>query len=172
MDQLLDLRQVRTFLEVARTRSFTRAAAQLYYAQSSVTSQVQSLEKDLGLPLFNRLGRQVELTAAGRQFLTHAEKLICAAEQARLSIQNDGRIAGPLVVSASESLLTYRMPELLQTFQATYPEVQLMLHADATCASTAVQEEGVDLAVSIDEPIQAPQLLVQNLRKERMLAVV
>ena len=172
MNELLDLRQVRTFLEVARTRSFTRAAAQLFYAQSSVTAQVQSLEKDLGLPLFNRLGRQVELTEAGRQFMTHAERLICTAEQARLSVQKDGRIVGPLVVSAAESLLTYRMPELLQTFQATYPDVQLTLHADATCATTAAGEPGVDLALSIDEPIEAPQLLVHKLRKERMLAVV
>src|SRR5580698_2385596 len=116
MNQLLDLRQVRTFLEVARTRSFTRAAAQLYYAQSSVTAQVQLLEKDLGLPLFNRLGRQVELTSAGRQFLSYAERLICLAEEARLSVQKNGEIAGPLVVSASESLLTYRLPELLRTF--------------------------------------------------------
>jgi DNA-binding transcriptional LysR family regulator len=172
MDQLLDLRQVRTFLEVARTRSFTRAATQLYYAQSSVTAQVQSLEKDLGLPLFNRLGRQVELTSAGRQFLVHAEKLICTAEQARISVQKDGRIVGPLVVSAAESLLTYRMPELLQIFQATYPDVQLTLHADVSCATTAAQEPGVDLAVSIDEPIESHQLLVQKLRKERMLALV
>jgi DNA-binding transcriptional LysR family regulator len=172
MDQLLDLRQVRTFLEVARTRSFTRAAAQLYYAQSSVTAQVQALERDLGVPLFNRLGRQVELTEAGRQFLAHAEKLICTADQARLSVQKDGRIAGPLVVSAAESLLTYRMPELLRVFQATYPDVQLTLHADVTCATTAAQEPGVDLAISIDEPIEAPQLLVQKLRRERMLALV
>ena len=172
MSELLDLRQVRAFLEVARTRSFTRAAAELYYAQSSVTAQVQSLERDLGLPLFNRLGRRIELTEAGRQFLSHAEKLVCAAEQARLSIQKDGRIVGPLVVSAAESLLTYRMPELLQTFQATYPDVQLTLHADVSCATTAAQEPGVDLAVSIDEPIEAPQLLVQQLRRERMLAVV
>src|ERR1700755_3417814 len=97
MEQLLDLRQVRTFVEVAHTRSFTRAASQLHYAQSSVTAQVQALESDLGLPLFNRLGRQVELTDAGRQFLTHAEKLICTAEQARLSVQKDDRIVGPLV---------------------------------------------------------------------------
>lgn len=172
MDQLLDLRQVRTFLEVARTCSFTRAATQLHYAQSSVTAQVQSLEKELGLPLFNRLGRQVELTSAGRRFLVHAEKLICTAEQARLSVQNDGKVVGPLVVSAAESLLTYRMPELLRAFQTSYPDVQLTLHADVSCATTAAQEPGVDLAVSIDEPILAPQLLVQKMRKERMLALV
>ncbi len=172
MDNLLDLRQVRTFVEVARTRSFTKAAAQLYYAQSSVTAQVQALEKELGLPLFNRLGRQVELTETGREFLRHAEKLICMAEQARLSVQKNGSIVGPLVVSAAESLLTYRLPELLQVFQATYPDVQLILHTGSFCASTAAMEPGVDLAISIDEPIEAPQLLVQKLRKERMVALV
>lgn len=171
MEQLLDLRQVRTFVEVAHTRSFTRAASQLHYAQSSVTAQVQALESDLGLPLFNRLGRQVELTDAGRQFLAHAEKLICTAEQARLSVQKDDRIVGPLVVSAAESLLTYRMPELLRVFQATYPDVRLTLRADASC-SAAVQEPGVDLAISIDTPIQVPSLLAQSLRKERVLALV
>jgi DNA-binding transcriptional LysR family regulator len=128
------------------------------------------LEKDLRVPLFNRLGRQVELTEAGRQFLSHAEKLICLAEDARLSIQKIGDVAGPLVVSASESLLTYRLPELLRLFQSTYPDVQLMLHTGAS-ASTAPLEPGVDLAITIDEPVQVPQLLVQKIRKERMVAV-
>src|ERR1700743_2802233 len=131
MNTILDLRQIRTFTEVARTRSFTKAAAQLYYAQSSVTAQVHALEQDLGSPLFNRLGRQVELTEAGRRFLSYAEKLICLAEAARMAVQQNGEIAGPLVVSASESLLTYRLPELLRTFQSTYPDVQLMLHTNS-----------------------------------------
>jgi DNA-binding transcriptional LysR family regulator len=170
MAQLLDLRQVRTFVEVARARSFTKAAIQLHYAQSSVTAHVHALEKDLRVPLFNRLGRQVELTEAGRQFLSHAEKLISLAEDALLSIRRIGDVSGPLVVSASESLLTYRLPELLRLFQSTYPEVQLMLHTGAS-ASTAPLEPGVDLAITIDEPVQVPQLLVQRVRKERMVTV-
>src|SRR5260370_4167452 len=170
MGQLLDLRQVRTFAEVARARSFTKAAVQLHYAQSSVTAQVHALETDLGLPLFNRLGRQVELTEAGRQFLAYAEKMICLAEEARLSIQKIGDVAGPLVVSASESLLTYRLPELLQTFQSTYPDVQLMLHTGAS-ASTTPLEPGADLAITIDQPVKVPQRLVQKIRNERIVAV-
>jgi DNA-binding transcriptional LysR family regulator len=170
MAQLLDLRQVRTFVEVARARSFTEAAIQLHYAQSSVTAHVHALEKDLRVPLFNRLGRQVELTEAVRQFLSHAEKLISLAEDALLSIRRIGDVSGPLVVSASESLLTYRLPELLRLFQSTYPEVQLMLHTGAS-ASTAPLEPGVDLAITIDEPVQVPQLLVQRVRKERMVTV-
>ncbi|AXC13026.1 LysR-family transcriptional regulator Bsu YwqM [Acidisarcina polymorpha] len=172
MEGLLDLRQIRTFIEVARTRSFTKAAAQLYYAQSSITAQVQALEKDLGLPLFNRLGRQVELTEMGRQFLGHAEKLICVAEEARLSVQKNGNIVGPLVVSAAESLLTYRLPALLQGFQSAYPDVQLILHTGASCSSIAPLEAGVDLGITIDEPVEVPQLLVQRVRSERMLTVV
>ena len=172
MTPILDLRQIRTFTEVARTRSFTKAAAQLYYAQSSVTAQVQALEQDLGFPLFNRLGRHIELTEAGRRFLNYAEKLICLAEEARLSVQQNGNIAGPLVVSASESLLTYRLPELLRTFQATYPDVQLTLHTNTACSSTAPLEPGIDLAITIDEPVEIPQLLVQRIRRERMVAAV
>jgi DNA-binding transcriptional LysR family regulator len=113
---------------------------------------------------------RVELTEAGRQFLAHAEKLICLAEEARLSIQKIGDVAGPLVVSASESLLTYRLPELLQIFQSTYPDVQLTLRT-GDHASTAPLEPGVDLAITIDEPVAVPQLLVQKIRKERMVAV-
>lgn len=172
MQNTLDLRLVRTFAEVAKTRSFTKAANQLYYAQSSVTAQVQALESDLGVPLFNRMGRQIELTEAGKQFLVYAEKLMNLADEARLSIQKSGEIVGPLVISAAESLLTYRLPTLLRTFQTKYPNVDLMLHPGVTCATETALSPGVDLAITIDELVEIPQLLTQKVRKERMLAVV
>jgi len=66
---MLDLRQVRSFAAVAHEGSFTRAASRLHYAQSSVTAQVHALEEELGVPLFDRIGRTVALTAAGSEFL-------------------------------------------------------------------------------------------------------
>ena len=63
----MELRQLRTFRMVTASGSFTQAAAVLNYAQSNVTAQIQALEKELGRPLFDRLGRQVQLTEAGRQ---------------------------------------------------------------------------------------------------------
>lgn len=169
---MLDLKQVRTFAEVAREKSFTRAANQLHYAQSSVTAQVHSLESELGLPLFNRLGRHVELTAAGTQFLAYANRLLALAEEARTSVQKSGQVVGPLVITASESLLTYRLPDLLRSFQCSYPGVQLTLQTTTQCASVSPLEPGIDIAITIDEPIDVPQLLVKRVRKEPMLALV
>ena len=70
----MEHRQLKTFRTVARTLSFTRAAAELGYVQSNVTAQVKALERDLGVPLFDRLGRTVVLTDAGRTLLRYAER--------------------------------------------------------------------------------------------------
>jgi len=169
---MFDLRQIRTFRAVATARSFTRAAVVLNYAQSSVTAQVRGLEESLGVPLFDRLGRRVELTAAGRQFLNYADKLLELAEEAKLSVHRDGKPAGPLTVSASESLLTYRLPKLLRTFQRRYPAVQLSLRTSPHSSAAHAVESGVDIALTIDEPIESEEAIVRRLRPEPMVAAV
>jgi DNA-binding transcriptional LysR family regulator len=169
---MLDLRQIRTFRTVATERSFTRAAAVLNYAQSSITAQVHGLEEDLGVPLFDRLGRQVELTAAGRQLLSYADKMLELAEEAKQAVHSKGEPAGPLTVSASESLLTYRLPELLRTFQCRYPAVQLSIHSSLVCKLGYTLDAGVDVDLSIDEPVRATNLIVHHLRREPMVAAV
>ncbi len=169
---MLDLRQMKTFRTVAAERSFTRAAALLNYAQSSITAQVHGLEEELGVPLFDRLGRQVELTAAGHQLLSYADKLLELAEEARLAVHSKGEPAGPLTVSASESLLTYRLPKLLRAFQCRYPAVHLSLHASQVCIAGSPLEPGVDVALKIDEPVHAANFIVKRLRKEPMVTAV
>jgi len=170
--KMLDLRQIRTFRTVAAERSFTRAASVLNYAQSSITAQVHGLEEELGVPLFDRLGRQVELTAAGEQLLGYAAKLMELAEEAKLAVHSKGEPAGPLTVSASESLLTYRLPELLRAFQCRYPAVNISLHASLVCTYGTPLDPGVDIALTIDEPVRAPSYIVQRLRTEPMVAAV
>src|SRR4051812_21536603 len=76
----VELRQLETFRAVATALSFTRAAAALGYAQSSVTAQIQALETELGVRLFDRLGRHVALTDAGDRLLQYAERLLSLAE--------------------------------------------------------------------------------------------
>jgi DNA-binding transcriptional LysR family regulator len=171
-DHVLDLRQVRTFLAVAREGSFTRAARVLHYAQSSVTAQVQGLETELGAPLFDRLPRSVELTPVGRSFLPNAERLIKMAEEAYQAAQAHGEPAGPLALSASESVLTYRLPQLLRTFQADYPDVRIALQPAALSEFGPPIHASVDIAISINERIMDPQLIVHVLRREPIRAVV
>ncbi|GAA2092355.1 hypothetical protein GCM10009759_17980 [Kitasatospora saccharophila] len=82
----MHLQQLRAFCEVAAELSFTSAARNLNYAQSSVTAQIQNLEDTVGASLFDRSGRRVALTEAGRRLLPHAERIITAIEEARLDI--------------------------------------------------------------------------------------
>jgi DNA-binding transcriptional LysR family regulator len=169
---MLDLRELKTFRAVAGEKSFTRAANLLHYAQSSVTAQIQSLEAGLGVPLFDRLGRQIELTTAGRQLLIYAEKLLDLAEEARRSVGSDGEPTGTLTVLAPETLLAYRLPELLKQFQSQYPAIHLSLSAVESCDTGGNIEPSVDIAFSLDAPLRAPHLVVQRLRTEPIVLVV
>src|SRR5688500_4041002 len=105
----MDLRQLNTFCTVAHALSFSRAATSLNYVQSSVTAQIQTLEDDLGVQLFDRMGKRVALTDAGKRLLLYAEKILRLAEEARSAVKTDEEPGGTVVVSAPESLCTYRL---------------------------------------------------------------
>jgi len=169
---MLDLRELKTFRAVAGEKSFTRAANLLHYAQSSVTAQIQALEADLGIPLFDRLGRQIELTVAGRQLLVYAERLLDLAAEAQRSVCNDGQPTGTLTVLAPETLLAYRLPELLKRFQSQYPGIHLSLSAVESCSMSDDIEPSVDIAFSLNAPLRAPHLVVQRLRVEPIVLAV
>jgi DNA-binding transcriptional LysR family regulator len=170
---MLDLRELKTFRSVAAEKSFTRAANLLHYAQSSVTAQIHSLEEELGVPLFDRMGRRVELTLAGRQLLTYADKLLDMAEEAKRAVQHDGQPAGTLTVGAPETLLAYRLPVLLKRFQLQYPAIHLALVANESCAigmGGTILAPNVDIAFTLDIPLPADHLTVECLRREHPLA--
>ncbi len=86
----MELRQVETFRAVAEELSFSRAAAKLGYVQSSVSAQVAALEQDLGVPLFDRLGRRIALTEAGVVMLSHSRRLLAVAEETRVAVADAG----------------------------------------------------------------------------------
>src|SRR5436305_2708758 len=110
----MELRQLETFRMVAGQLSFTRAATALGYAQSSVTAQIQALESELGVALFDRLGRHVALTESGQRLLEYAERLLSLAEEARTALADGAEPTGTLTVGAPETALTYRLPRVLQ----------------------------------------------------------
>ncbi len=157
---------------MAAEKNFSRAANVLHYAQSTVTAQIQSLEANLGVPLFDRLGRHTELTVAGRQLLVYAEKLLDLADEAQRSLANDGKPTGTLTVLAPETLLAYRLPELLKKFQSRFPAIHLSLSAVEACDTGGNIEPSVDIAFSLDAPLRAPHLVVERLRTEPIVLVV
>ncbi|GGY69171.1 LysR family transcriptional regulator [Streptomyces omiyaensis] len=130
----MELRLLATFEKVAEVLSFTRAAAELGYAQSSVTSQVRALETSLGTELFERLGGRIRLTEAGGRLLPYARRMAELAEEARAAVAA-GEPAGTVTVGTMESLTTYRLPPLLEYLHHRHPAVRLALRptlGDAT----------------------------------------
>ncbi|MEU3689388.1 LysR family transcriptional regulator [Streptomyces narbonensis] len=131
----MELRLLVTFEKVADVLSFTRAAADLGYAQSSVTGQIRSLETSLGVDLFERLGSRIRLTEAGERLLPYARRMTELAEEARAAVASAGDPSGTIAVGTMESLTSYRLPPLLEYFHHRYPKVRLTLRptlGDAT----------------------------------------
>lgn len=129
----MENKQLITFMVAAETLNFTQTAKMLNFAQSSVTAQIKSLEAELGTPLFERLGKRLILTEAGRKFLLYAEKMIKLNEEAKMAIAQDGELSGTLIIGAQESQCTYRLPSILKEFKSRYPNVKLMFkpaHSD------------------------------------------
>jgi DNA-binding transcriptional LysR family regulator len=180
----VELRQVETFRVVAQELSFSRAAAKLGYVQSSVSAQVSTLERELGVPLFDRLGRKIALTNAGEVMFAYSGKLLALAEQTREAVVDvgagSGEVTGSLTVSAPETLLTYRLPKLLALFHERHPKVRLSVHPSAIgrlvgSARKAIEEGKVDVAFVLDEPLgeraQSADLAVETLVAENVRVV-
>ncbi|WP_426367152.1 LysR substrate-binding domain-containing protein [Streptomyces sp. E-08] len=118
--------QLRTFLAVAQTLSFTRAAERLGLRQSTVSQHVRRLEEEAGRPLFARDTHRVELTEDGEAMLGFARTILQAHERAA-AFFGGTRLRGRLRFGASEDFVTTRLPEILESFRREHPEVDLEL---------------------------------------------
>ena len=177
----VELRQVETFRAVAEELSFSRAAHRLGYVQSSVSAQVAALEQDLGAPLFDRLGRKIALTDAGRVMLRYSSRLLDLTEEAREAVEDagvgSGEVIGTLTVSAPETLLTYRLPRLLALFHERHPKVRLSVRPSAVgrlvgSMRRSVEEGGVNVAFVLDGPVEVSGLSVEPLLEESVSVIV
>ena len=123
----MELRQLQTFVQAAQLQSFSRAALQLGYSQSAVTVQIRMLEKELGTRLFDRMGKQVVLTAQGQKFLEHANTILYEVNRTRLSMHEDEELKNPLHIGTIESLCTAKFPAIVSRFRERYPQVKFQI---------------------------------------------
>lgn len=168
----MDLRQLATFKTAATCLSFTRTAESLNYVQSSVTAQIHALEEDLGVRLFDRLGKRVALTNAGERLVPYAERMLELAREATVVVTGAGQPAGMLTIIAPESLCTYRLPPVLREFRVRYPAVTLHLKPhDTGDLRRAMAEDGVDVAFVLTEMASASGLVAEEILNEPLLLV-
>ena len=150
----MELRQLSHFLAVAEERHFTRAAARVHLTQSSLSSSVRALERELGSDLFVRSTRQVELTEAGRALLPAARRTIAAAEDGRDAVAAiRGLVRGHLAIGAIQALGRMNLPALVARFHRRHPAVTLRIHHVGAAELVRHTADGeIDLAV-VDLPL-------------------
>lgn len=168
----MELRDLRTFAAVARLLSFHRAAAELNAAQSTVSARIAALETELGVRLFERLGRRVALTEAGERLVQYAAKLIDVEDEARAWVTGESRLRGLLTVRVPESLCAYRLPPVIAAFRRRHPEVALHLTACTLNGLEKDLRQGItDLAFVMADSVRGGDLNVEALGMEPLVLV-
>ena len=152
--QPLDSRQLRAFVTLAKTASFTRCGQELFLSQSAVSHSLKGLENDIGCRLFDRLGKRMHLTPAGEHLLHYAEKILHEMASARESITRLGKWGkGRLRLAASSTVCRYILPNVLRDFRKEFPDWLVSLElADAPQAVELLRERAIDLAFTLAPP--------------------
>ena len=168
----MEIRQLRTFQAVAQMLSFNRAAERLHYAQSSISAQIQALEEELDVKLFDRLGRSILLTEAGERLLQYAGKILDLADETRAEVVRSKEPEGSLTIRVPESFCVHRLPPVVKQFKSRFPKVRLSF---ITCAVEDLQKDlrkGLtDLAFLLTESMQAADLEAEALSFEHIVLV-
>jgi DNA-binding transcriptional LysR family regulator len=146
----VDFRQLSAFCMIAKTQSFTRAAVQLGYAQSTVTAQIKSLETALRAKIFERRNDATCLTPIGERLLPYAERILSLAEEAKQAVGQHDKLFGRLSIGSAEAITSYRLPEIIETFYYRYPGARLSLqifHGSQDALMRSVERGEIDLAL-------------------------
>lgn len=145
----MDFAALQAFQAVAETASFSAAGARIFLTQPAVSKRIAALEQELGLRLFDRVGRQIRLTEAGRILAERARGLLNELEDTRRSLANlSGTMSGVLSIGTSHHIGLHRLPHALKIFHGTYRDVRLDLRfMDSEAACAAVLRGELELAV-------------------------
>lgn len=168
----MEIRQLNTFVTIVKAMSFTQAANELNYAQSTITSQIQALEEELGTMLFERLGKQIKLTKDGELLYTYAGKILTLSAEAKAVISSSLSPKGTLTIGTAESLCTHRLPEVFKTFRTRYPNIEININLDA-CSDyrTHLKKNTIDIMVFLDVPFKEPDFITHVLFEEPMTVI-
>ncbi len=160
----LDTDRLRVLHAVARAGGFSRAAERLHRTQPAVSQAVRTLEEQVGEPLLLRLGRRVELTAAGEILVEQAEQAFAALDVARERLEAlRGLETGALAIATSDTNACYLLPPVLRAFRERHPGIELRIaNRPSPAAEAQVLDREVDLAI-VTLPAGDPRLVAEPL---------
>ncbi|HHJ14209.1 MAG TPA: LysR family transcriptional regulator [Gammaproteobacteria bacterium] len=156
----MDINALKAFLAVAETGSFSLAAERLFLTQPAVSKRIAALETELETPLFDRVGRRINLTEAGRALEPRARRILVEIEDSLRALSSlSEQVRGPLRFATSHHIGLHRLPPALRRFIRQYPQVRLDIRfMDSEAACQAVERGDLELAI-VTLPPQPPASL-------------
>ncbi len=168
----MDIKNITTFLKVAGTQNFSKAAEQLGYSQSAVTIQIQQLEKELGIPLFERIGKRVYLTERGEAFIPYANNILKATDKARSFCTQEEIPGGTLRIGGVESVCTALLPNLLLKFHEMYPGIKITIKSGTTDELMELAKSNeIDCIFTLDHKIYSGEWICAAQKTEQIVFV-
>ena len=165
----MELSALRIFKAVADEGSVTLAAARLHRVQSNVSARLTQLEESLGVALFHRHGRGLQITAEGTRLLAYADRLLQLADEAQTAMQPDQAPSGQLRIGSMETTAAARLPIVLGAFHREHPDVDLVLDTGPSDQMLAgVLGHRLDVAL-VAAPIDHPELAQQRVFEEELV---
>lgn len=150
----MEIRHLNTFIKIAMLKNFTHAAKSLGYCQSNVSMHIQQLERELGIPLFDRIGKNVSLTQYGEELLPYAQKIVSMAEYMENLMKKESEMSGTVKIGIVESLFDTIFEPVLTSYHKRFPNVKIDIMVDATSALKEKLKEGaIDFACLIDKQL-------------------
>lgn len=150
----MDFREITTFLQIAQLKSFSKAAQKLDYSQGAVTIQIKHLEAELGVRLFDRIGKQISLTHHGELFYQYAVNLTKDLEQIRNTLSSAKELTGTLTLGTIESLCSSVFPPILSRYHRMFPQVNVNIIIDSPrVLLDMLNENALDIVYFLDKRI-------------------
>lgn len=123
----MEVRNLITFLKIIETGSFSKAAEQLTYSQSTVTVQIQQLEEEIGVQLFDRIGKKIYVTEKGHELEAYAQQIIALTQQAAAIGGEEQELQGTLSLACLDSPFTAVLPDILREYHCAHPKVDIIV---------------------------------------------
>ena len=154
----MEIRNLNAFLKVAALKNFTQAARDLGYAQSNISAQIAQLEQELGVPLFNRIGRQVSLTQFGEELLPYAQELCSTAIKIENLHKSEEFLAGTVRIGMTDSISELFPEDSFLAYHHRFPRVHVEIVLDTTARLLERLRNGeLDAICVITDPLSATE---------------
>ena len=169
----MDFDQLRTFLEVAKQGSFSRAGQKVFRSQSAVSAQIRQVESEYGERLLDRSGKTVRLTPAGEVFREYAQRMLSLRDESLRAVADHGNDPrGVLALGANEATCLYVLPNVFAEYLRLYPSVQVSIYRNFSHKILERLDSGaIDVGI-VTLPVKMPMLKLRTIFRDRLVLMV